>query len=841
MINFYNKSVKETLASLKVDKDRGLSKKEVLKRRKKYGENILNVKTTPLWKKLLEPFLDLFMVMLIVALILSILQQSWTEVIVIALDIILDAGVFYIQRFSTERVLKSLKEKTVQSVTALRDGEELDVDASELVVGDVVVLHEGDRIPADGRIIFESGLLTNESMLTGESEAIAKDAKAIPGKKKVYEMRNMVFSGSFVITGASKMVVTAVGNETEFGKIASLAKNGEASSPIQEKINKLVVGIAATVLAVAVLIFIVQLIDGFTFFEAIQFTLAIIVSAVPEDLPIVTAIILAIGAVRLAKKNALIKELRAIQSIGIVTTIASDKTGTLTENKLALKDFWNPNSEKTLKNNETFFKLIAEAALPEASANDPLDTAILNFIKSEAAYLAETAPKKSYAFDQGLKISGNLYETNSNTFRLVIKGAPETVLNLSKLSEKTRLLAEEKLAKFSSNGYKVIALASLKLTREINELNRLEKSDVFNFEGFIAIADSVRREVIPAIEAAANAGVKVKMVTGDHAQTAFAIGRELGLCRDFSEVLDCSKLGNISDSDLEEKIKNISVFARVTPEDKFRILNIIKKSEVVAMTGDGVNDVPALTNAHIGIAMGDSPSIVQDAGDIVLVDNNFANIVSAMKEGRVILANIRKMLIYLLSTNAGEVIVTIFALLFSKSQILFPIQILWINMVTDSLMVIPIGLEPPEKKYLESKPEKKDAPILSKILISRMIIMSLVMSAITLAVYYVSFDRLGSAAANTLAFTALVVTQWANALNVRGTYESIFERLKTRNYLAIGAFVIAIALQLLALFGPLQIFTKTVSVPPFDLVLTVLASFTIPILVIELHKKLAKK
>ena len=347
MTNYYNQSVKETLASLKVDKDRGLSNREVLKRRKKFGENVLNVKTTSLLKKILEPFLDLFMLMLIFALVLSILQGSWTEVIVIALDIVLDAGVFYIQRFSTERVLKSLKEKIVQQITVLRSGEEKEVDASELVPGDIVILHEGDRIPADGRIIFESGLLTNESMLTGESEAIAKDAKAISGKKKVYEMRNMVFSGSFVITGASKMVVVATGNNTEYGKIASLAQNSVSSSPIQDKINKLVVAIAATVLAAAVIIFIIQLLDGFSFYDAIQFTLAMIVSAVPEDLPIVTAIILALGAVRLAKKNALIKELRAIQSIGIVTTIASDKTGTLTENRLALKDLWDPSDDKT--------------------------------------------------------------------------------------------------------------------------------------------------------------------------------------------------------------------------------------------------------------------------------------------------------------------------------------------------------------------------------------------------------------------------------------------------------------------------------------------------------------
>ncbi|MBQ6147770.1 cation-transporting P-type ATPase [Candidatus Saccharibacteria bacterium] len=841
MTIYYNESVKEALLSQRVDKERGLSEREVLKRRKKYGENVLNIKTTSLWKKILEPFLDLFMLMLIFALVLSIIQQSWTEVAVIALDIILDAGVFYIQRISTERVLKSLKEKTVQQITVLRDGKEKDIDASELVPGDIVILHEGDRIPADGRIIFESGLLTNESMLTGESDAIAKDAKAISGKKKVYEQKNMVFSGSFVITGASKMLVTATGNETEYGKIASLAQNGNTSSPIQDKINKLVVAIATIVLIAAVIIFIIQIVDGYSFYAATQFTLAMIVSAVPEDLPIVTAIILALGAVRLAKKNALIKELRAIQSIGIVTTIASDKTGTLTENQLRLKDFWSPKTDKTLKNNEKFFRLIAESALPETSANDPLDTAILNFVKTEGSYLAETNPLKSYAFDQDLKISGNLYENKSGALRIVIKGAPETVLNYcSKLPRTIREEAEKKLSNFSDRGYKVIALASLKLNREINELGRLEKTDVFNFEGLIAIADSIRKEAILAIEQASDAGVKVKMVTGDHAQTAFAIGRELGLCTDFSEVLDCSKLGNLPETDLEDKIKNVSVFARVTPEDKFRILNIIKKNEVVAMTGDGVNDVPALTNAHIGIAMGNSPSIVQDAGDIVLVDNNFANIVSAMKEGRVILANIRKMLIYLLSTNAGEVLVTIFALLISHAQLLFPIQILWINMVTDTLMAVPIGLEPPENRYMTTKPEKKDAPILSKTLIVRMVVMSLTMSAITLAVYYISLGKLGHDGANTLAFTALVVTQWANALNVRGTYESIFKRLKTRNYLFVVAFITAILLQVLALFGPLQIFVRTVSVPTLDLILTIAISFIIPLLVVEVHKKLAK-
>ncbi|MBQ3431106.1 cation-transporting P-type ATPase [Candidatus Saccharibacteria bacterium] len=840
MLNYYNRSAKDVSIDFRSSLETGLSSKEVLKRRKKYGENILNIKTTPLWRKLLEPFMDLFMVILVFALILSILQQAWMEVIVIAINIALDVAVFYIQRFSTERILNSLKEKTVQKITVLRDGKEIECDASELVPGDVVILHEGDRVPADGRILSESGLLTNEAMLTGESEAIAKDAKAISGKKKVYEQRNMVFSGSFVITGSSKILVTATGNETEYGKIASLASGTNTTSPIQEKINKLVVRIATVILIIAAAVLVIQLIDGIPFYDATQYTLALIVSAVPEDLPIVTAIILAIGAVRLAKKNALIKELRAIQSIGIVSTIASDKTGTLTENRLSLRDYWDPSSEKSKKVSEKFLKAVAESAIPPESATDPLDLAIWNYIKSQSPYLSDFSPLKTYAFDQTLKTSGNLFEDKSGRLRLVLKGAPETVLEKCGLKKVDRETAECKLKEFSDRGYKVIALATTKISHEINELNRLPKDAKFTFLGFIAIADTVRSGVKNAILQADTAGVKVKMVTGDHARTAYAIGRELGLCKDFAEVLDCSKIGDVPDSDLEERVKSATIFARVTPEDKFRILTLIKKSEIVAMTGDGVNDVPALTNAHVGIAMGDAPSIVQDAGDIVLVDNNFSNIVSAMKEGRVIIANIRRMLIYLLATNAGEVLIAIGALLASGIQILLPIQILWINMVTDTLMVIPIGLEPPERAFMSQKPEPKNAPILSKVLVSRMVVMSLTMAAISLAVYYISSTRFSHDESNTLAFTAMVVTQWANALCVRGTYESFLKRLKVRNPLFILAFIAAITLQALVMFGPLSVLTKTVAVEPLALTITIAISFILPLLVTEVHKKLVK-
>lgn len=842
MTNFYNQTVKDTLSQFSTDANTGLSDAEVQKRQAKYGKNVLQVKETPLWRKLIEPFADIFMVILVIALVLSAVQQDWIETVTIAVIIAADAIVYYVQRFSTERILKSLKNSTEQAVAVLRNSNEITVDAADLVPGDIVVLREGDRIPADGRIVNESGLLSDEAMLTGESESIAKDAKAISGVKKVYEQRNMVFSGSFVVTGTGRFVVTATGNATEYGRIASLATSVEQTSPISEKINKLVVKIAIVVVILAIVALVVQLIDGINLLDALKFTLAMIVSAVPEGLPIAISIILALCAKRMAKKQALIKELKAIESLGIVTTIASDKTGTLTENRLELREVWAFSGKTELKDHLARAALLESSLIDSeghASAADPLDTCILDYMRDAKYNIAKLEPVKAYAFDQKLKLSGNLYRHEGDELILSLKGAPETILNRSALSQVEREKIDSKLNELAGKGYKVVAIATTEIKREINELNRLAKSDVFKFEGFIAIADAIRPEAAPAIRQAKRMGVTTKMVTGDHAGTAYAIGKELGLAKDVSEVLDCSKLGNINDDDLVDLARTVTVFARVTPEDKFRILDAIKKTEICAMTGDGVNDVPALVGAHVGIAMGDSPSIVQDAGDIVLLDNNFKNITEAMKESRTVLANVRRMLGYLLATNAGEALTMIGALIFFGDQMLTPIQILWINLVTDSLMVIPIGLEPPEQEILRKKPERKDAPILPRNLVIRMAIIGVMMSAITLATYFVAKLMLNSSAqANTLAFTALVVMQWSSALSARGTYESALQRLKVRHRTFHLALLAAFVLQLAALFGPLAVFVDIVSVPLEALLITVAIAVVVPLVIIETYKKL---
>lgn len=842
MANFYNQTVKETLGQFAVDPEKGLTMREVHKRQEAYGKNILKFKETPLWRKLLEPFMDVFMVILVVAMILSAIQQDWIETIAIGVIIIADTAIYYIQKFSTERILRSLKTNTQHGVAVIREGEEQALDATELVPGDIVILREGDRIPADGRIVNESGLLADEAMLTGESTSIAKDARAISGNKKVYEQRNMVFAGSFVVTGTGKILVTATGNDTEYGRIASLASSVEETSPISEKINKLVYKIAIVVVALAVIVLIVQLVDGIDILNALKFTLAMIVSAVPEGLPIAISIILALCAKRMARKQALIKELKAIESIGIVTTIASDKTGTLTENRLELKEIWTPSTKQDFRESLARATLLSSSLIDSsgsASVADPLDVCLLNYLQEQKYALDKLTPLKSYAFDQGLKLSGNLYGDKKGDLQLVVKGAPEVIMNRAKLKQKEREILEAQLLELAGKGYKVIAIASGKLKHEINELARLEKDDTLKFEGFIAIADAIRPEAAQAIRQTARMGVKTKMVTGDHASTAYAIGKELGLAKDISEVLDCSKLGNINDDDLADLVRTTTVFARVTPEDKFRILKAIKQSEICAMTGDGVNDVPALVGAHVGIAMGDSSSIVQDAGDIVLLDNNFKNITEAIKESRTVLANIRRMLGYLLATNAGEALTMLGALLLFGNHMLTPIQILWINLVTDSLLVIPLGLEPPEQQILRRKPEHKDAAILPASMVIRMIIIAVMMASITLATYFVSNLILHSPEqANTLAFTALVVMQWSSAISARGLYESAWQRLKVRNHGFLYALIVAILLQLSAIFGPLMSIVDTVSVPLIALMVVALIAFVVPLIVIEIYKKL---
>jgi Ca2+-transporting ATPase len=538
----------------------------------------------------------------------------------------------------------------------------------------------------------------------------------------------------------------------------------------------------------------------------------------------------------MAAKKALIRNMRAIETVGVITTIATDKTGTLTKNKLTVQEVWQPPFVHT--------NIAHHVALSinngSAKSHDPLDIAMLEFVEHERAASPKTKPIASLPFDQAVAMSGNVWHKGEG-FELYLKGAPEHVLARSSLTSGEEEAAIQALHQLTGQGYRVIALAETYLKSDVTSFSDMPKNHPLTFVGFIAVADVLRPEAKRAIAAAQSAGVTVRMITGDHLETAFHIGKQLGMVTSRDQVFDSRKMNVMSDAELETLIEDVRIFSRVIPEHKYRILSLLKKNNITAMTGDGVNDVPALTNAHVGVAMGSGAQIAKDAGDIILLDNDFKSIIDAMRDGRIIFANIRRMLIYLLSTNAGEVMTAIGALLIGFPIPLVPVQILWVNLVTDTALVIPIGLEPGEKTVMTHRPKRPDAPILSKYMIGRMALMAVTMAVLTLVIYVMFSNWYGTDYGRTIAFSSLVVMQWANALNARSDYQSLLGRLKVVNKPFVVGLLIAISMQLLALFGPLQGVLHIHPVALGDLFITALIAFIVPIVVVEVHKFIGRR
>ena len=832
---FYTKTVRQTLQELD-STEHGLSATEARERLKLYGPNTITVKGEPLWRKLIEPFANVFVVVLALAAIISLFHNAILDAIIIGVIIAASAAIYYVQRFSTERILRSLQKHTIQNIEALREGDKTQIEVSSLVPGDIIFLHEGDKIPADARLIEGVSLRVDESQLTGESQPIDKTDEALSGNKEIYEQSNILFQGSFIVSGEARAVIVTTGNATEFGRLASLTDEGDIESPVQRKIDKLIAQIIGVVAAIALVAFALSIAQGSDFTESIRFVLALSVSAVPESLPVAISVILVLGMRRMAAKKALVRTMRSIESIGVVTTIATDKTGTLTKNQLTVQATWLPHETSQRR----FVGALANCVNNSGEKmHDPLDTALAAFSAENNVPLPKAHPLHTFPFDQATAMSGNIWHSGKE-YTLFIKGAPEHVLHKSSLTESELEQANAQLHKLTGSGYRVLAVAESTLAAPIEKLGDIRKGQL-TFLGFIAVADVLRPEAKKAIQTALKAGVSVRMITGDHFETAYHIGKQLGMVSSRSQVFDSRKMHVMSDEELEETIREIRVFSRVIPEHKYRILSILKNHDITAMTGDGVNDVPALANAHVGIAMGSGASIAKDAGDIILINNNFKSIVDAMREGRTIFANVRRMLFYLLSTNAGEVMVALGALLIGLPVPLAPVQILWINLVTDTSMVIPLGLEPGEKTAMTKPPYRPGAPILSKFLISRMVLLALAMAAVTLG-FYASFQaQYGHAYASTIAFSALVVMQWANAFCSRSDEESLFKRLRVMNKPFYIGLLVAISLQALAIFGPLGSLLHITPVSIGDLVITGATAFSVPIIISELHKSIGRR
>lgn len=823
---FYQLSSDEALRRLS-SSDGGLSAAEVQRRQKRYGLNIIKVQSEPLWHIILEPFLDIFMLVLLIAAIISLWHGEAIDAIIIFVIAAISAVIFYIQCFSTDRVLRSLSRHDAQKVDVHRVNRTTRIDASQLVPGDVVSLAEGEKVPADIRLLRSANLRVDEAQLTGESLPISKQTDALTGTKEMYEQTNMLFQGSFVVSGTGTGVVVATGNQTEFGNLAMLSKRESTQSPVQRKIDTLITKVIAAVSAIALVAFGLSLLRGMDVLESLRFVMALAVSAVPESLPIAISVVLVLGMRRMAAKKALVHQMRAIETIGVITTIATDKTGTLTKNKLTVQQTWTP--DEATENIDRIIGLVVNRA--HAKSHDPLDIALNEYARKQSAG-PRHAPVRDLPFSQAHAMSATVWH-HGRQFRVYVKGAPEAVLAACRVSARTKKRAQQMLDEMTARGYRVIGLATGELDEAIDSFDQLGK---LTFAGFVAVADVLRPEAPRAIRAALKAGVSVRMITGDHFETAYQTGRELDMVENRDEVFDCRDMAKLSDDQLDAIVTRTKVFSRVIPEQKYRLLTILKKHHITAMTGDGVNDVPALTNAHIGVAMGSGSHIAKDAGDIILLNDNFKTIIDAMREGRTIIANIRRMLFYLLSTNTGELITMIGALLIGIKTPLEPVQILWVNLVTDTSMVIPLGLEPGEKQAMNRPPERPDAPILSHQMIWRMVIVAATMSVIALAVYIFFEKHYGHDYAQTLAFISLVVSQWANAFNARSDSESIFTRLRVMNASFYAGIGLSVMLQLLVFFGPLGTILHITPINFWHGALIGLASFIIPIITCEIHK-----
>ncbi|MFA5015227.1 MAG: cation-transporting P-type ATPase [Actinomycetota bacterium] len=818
---WYKQNTEQLYENLETS-EMGLSKSEVNIRLKKYGQNQLAVKKEPLWKVIIAPFKDIFVIVLTVAAIVSLLSGEPLDAAIIGVIIMVNAGIYYSQQYATTKVLRNLNKRRVQQVTVVRNGEQLSTPSFNLVPGDIFYVKEGERISADARIIHTDNLQINEALLTGESVPVRKNASTLDSLKQIYEQDNMIFQGTYAISGTARALVVETGGRTEFGKIANLAVDDNSKSPVQAKIDKLISLLVKVAGVLAIIVFVLSLARGIPTGEVLRLVLSMTVSAVPEGLPVALTVIIVLGMRRMAKKKALVRSFRAIEDIGLITTIATDKTGTLTKDHLTVVDSWSSGDEDVVK----FADRMIDTSV---SLTNPLDLAVKEYTGNHRGHKID----EIYPFDAGLRMSGSFFK-DINT--IYIEGAPEHILAKSTLVAKQLHAAESVMHGFTSKGYRVIAFGKYLVKSEVpKDLSAIDKNDI-EFIGFLAFADELRPEAKGAIRAAQAAGISVRLITGDHYETAYNIGKQLNLATHPDQVIQGFELPK-NMAALAEMIKTKTIFARILPEDKFRILQALKQTEITAMTGDGVNDVPALANAHVGIAMGSGSDIAKDAGGIILLDNNFATIIKAIAEGRKIFYNIRRMLFYLLSTSLGEALTMVGALLFGLPLPVTAIQILWINLVTDTAMVLPLGLEPEEDGHMARPPRRPKDPLMSRILLTRTAIIGLTMAIVTLfAVSILAAQGYETAQIQTIAFLMLIVAQWMNAFNARSEFKSSFSRIKKMNYGLIVGLTIASILQALVMFGPLRGVFGVQAVPAPTLLITS-GIMVIAILVVsELHK-----
>lgn len=824
----YSLEVHQLLEAFETSAD-GLSNEEAAARRAQYGPNALKPKRESLLKRLVEPFASAFVVVLLFALGLSLFEGANLDAVIIAVILCVNAIIYYAQQYSVGRVLKTLKNQGVAYVHVLRDGETVKMPSDDLTYGDVVHIEEGMKVPADGRLIESSQVEADEALLTGESLPVHKQAAALAGEKKVYDQHNMLFKATYIKAGSGLMVVTGIGNDTELGNITSMAAQADfGRSPIERKIDSFTKKLLVVIIFAAAVALALELWRGIAVEEAVRFALVITVSAVPEELPIALTIVLLFSARRMARVNALVKKIASIETMGAVTLIATDKTGTITQNNLSVAD-----KHTTHGSMHTFDEVVAASLNgDEDHAGDSLDVILRNSVRHAQAG-ATWRKVKEFAFNQNQRVSGVVWQ-HGDVYSLYIKGAPEHVLSHCGEHHRADARVKQALEEFTGRGYRTIAFAHKDFSGPVRELDHKVLSDM-DFDGFVGMADQLRENVGVAVEEAKCAGVKVVMLTGDHVNTAGFIASQVGIVASRDEVGDSRILETGSPDDIRASLQTVRVFGRVLPEHKYALLKAAKNHEITAMTGDGVNDVPALVEADAGIAMGSGTDAAKDASDIVLMDNNFQTIVAAIRVGRTALSNIRKMLMYTLGTSAGEVLTMLLALIMGIPLPVAAIQILWINLVTDTMTVIPLGLSPSEPRQMQEPPRSPKAGLLDAQQVSRVAVIAVVMSASVLIIFKLNLEK-GELYAQTLAFLSLVVVQWANALNVNFEYRSWVYNFIRPNKLLWGAIGLSVLLQAAVFITPLGTFLHVTPVAWRDALVAIALPTAAVLLAVDLHK-----
>lgn len=819
-MNPYQMKKEDVLTMLGTDEN-GLTQNQAKENQKKYGKNELaeGKKKNP-FILFLEQYKDFLVIILIIAAIISGVLGDIESAIVIFVVITINAILGTVQHIKAEQSLDSLKEMSAPTAKVIRDGEIKVVEGKDVTVGDIVVIEAGDYVCSDGRIIENASLKVDESAMTGESEPVEKQETVLDGEKPLGDRVNMLYSGSFATYGRAKMVVTSVGMETEIGKIASLLKSTqEKKTPLQESLDNFGKKLSLIIIGICVIVLGLELFrsDGINltvFTDAFVFAVALAVAAIPEALSSIVTIVLSVGTQKLAKENAIIRKLQAVEGLGSVSIICSDKTGTLTQNKMTVQKIYFDGQiiDKDDEINARQGQLIIDGALCNDSVQkegqeigDPTEIALVNF--SEKHDLPVEKMREKYQrlgeipFDSDRKLMSTVHKIGDN-YKMLTKGAVDVLsgrINEVKTMDGKRPFTAEDLAElkkvnteFSQMGLRVLAVCE----RDVDTVDiSVEDEKDYILLGLVAMQDPPREESAEAVRKCKTAGIRPIMITGDHLVTASAIARKIGILDDNGRAVEGREIENLSDEELDEFVSDVSVYARVSPEHKIRIVSAWqRKGYIVSMTGDGVNDAPALKQADIGVAMGITGSeVAKDAASMVLTDDNFATIVKAIENGRNLYRNIQRAIQFLLSGNTAGILAVLYASFMALPVPFKAVHLLFINLLTDSLPAIALGVEPHSSDVMNEKPRPKNQSILTKKVLTNICVEGIVIGVMTMIAFYFGFLR-NAEVASTMAFSTLCLSRLVHGFNCKSDKPVWFTKKMWNNKSMIGAFFVGFVL-----------------------------------------------